>query len=341
MVAETHVRAIADLKDTLSLKGIYARRNEVAADFALKALTISGEKPKLYASTDELASDDELDFVIIATPPNARLGLVEKLAGVGLHILMEKPVERNSAAASEIVQKCARMNVHLGIVFQHRRREASIKLREMISANSFGQIGLVEASVPWWREQAYYDEPGRGTYERDGGGVLISQAIHTLDLMLSLAGPVTAVQAMSRTTRFHDMESEDFVCAGLDFENGAVGSVVASTASFPGDAESISMHFDKASVLLKSGVLNVHWRDGRQETFGANATTGGGADPMAFTHEWHRDVISDFARCVADGGTPICTGAEALHVHRLIDAMVHSSRTTSAVQLSSFGEKHV
>jgi len=217
------------------------------------------------------------DFAIIATPPNARLELVEALSAAGIHILMEKPVERDTGRATEIVVLCEARGVRLGIVFQHRMREASRKLSTLHADGTFGQLRVVEVAVPWWREQGYYDEPGRGTYARDGGGVLISQAIHTLDLMLSLTGPVASVQAMARTSGFHAMESEDFVTAGLEFVSGAIGSLVASTASPPGDAESIVLHCEKASAVLKSGVLIVTWRDGRVETFGADAATGGGA----------------------------------------------------------------
>ena len=133
----------------------------------------------------------------------------------------------------------------------------------------------------------------------------------------------------------HQMESEDFVTAGLEFSNGGIGSLVASTASFPGDAESITLHFDHATALLKSGVLTLNWRDGRTETFGADATTGGGADPMAFTHAWHRDVIDDFVQAITESRPPLVTGREALQVHELIDALIEASNSEQAVKLSN------
>jgi UDP-N-acetyl-2-amino-2-deoxyglucuronate dehydrogenase len=180
---------------------------------------------------------------------------VRRFAEAGKHVLMEKPVERTTEAAEEIVRICEANRVKLGIVFQHRYREASQKLKSLVGEGALGEIGLVRADVPWWREQAYYDEPGRGSYERDGGGVLISQAIHTLDLMLSLTGPVAEVQAVAATTRFHEMESEDFVAGGMRFASGAPGAVMATTASFPGDAESITLDCEKASAHLQSGTL--------------------------------------------------------------------------------------
>ena len=170
-------------------------------------------------------------MVILITPPNQRLELVKEFSKAGKNILMEKPIERSTKQAEEIVNICEKDNVKLGIVFQHRFRESSIKLKKLIEENAFGSIYSVQVNIPWWRDQSYYDEPGRGTYERDGGGVLISQAIHTLDLMLSIIGQVEEVQAIAKTTSFHKMESEDFVAAGLKFKNGAVGSLMASTTS--------------------------------------------------------------------------------------------------------------
>ena len=117
----------------------------------------------------------------------------------------------------------------------------------MVAEERFGALEAVHLVVPWWRPQeGYYDQPGRGTLAQDGGGVLITQAIHSLDLMLSLCGEVSAVTAMAKTTRLHQMETEDFVSAGLEFANGAVGAVMATTASFPGGPESLTLNFARA-----------------------------------------------------------------------------------------------
>lgn len=333
MVADAHLRAVAELSPQLNLHGIFARRREAAEEFAVRAKALTGQQPMIFESIAAIATDPVVDFAIILTPPDARLEVIGPLARAGKHILMEKPVERNAKAAAEIADLCASNNVLSGVVFQHRVREASIKLKQLINSGQFGKFSLAEIVVPWWRDQSYYDEPGRGTYQRDGGGVLISQAIHTLDLLMSLVGDVEEVQAMARTSQLHEMESEDFVSAGLDFKCGASGSLVASTASFPGDAESIALHFARASVLLKSGILTLNWRDGRTETFGADSATGGGADPMAFTHEWHRDVIDDFCRAILDQQTPLVPTREALRVHQLIDAIIESSSAKKAVKV--------
>ncbi len=327
MVARTHVAACVAAGGKVRLKAILSRSSTRAKALAMKAAREVGHSVEVLTDLEEVTSDPEVDFAIILTPPDVRAELVRPLATAGKHILLEKPIGRTATEARQLVETCRSAEITLGVVFQHRMRTASLKAAEIIASGDLGALGLVEMTIPWWRGQSYYDEPGRGTYARDGGGVLISQAIHTIDLALSLAGPVASVHAMASTTRFHRMEAEDFVVAGLRFANGAVGSMVASTASFPGGVESINLHFDHASLSLASGKLSVNWRNGREEEFGEQGGTGGGADPMAFTHEWHQGIIEDFADALAAGRAPAVPGEDALPAHHLIDAATRSARS--------------
>ena len=319
MAAAPHAIALNDLRDHIDLRGVFSRNAEKCKTFASRF-----ELP-FIKNIEDLINDPKLDIIIILTPPNQRLKLVQQFSDAGKHILMEKPVERSSAKAKKIVILCKEKNVKLGIVFQHRFRESSQKLKKLNLSYSLGSIFTVQVQVPWWRDQSYYDEPGRGSYERDGGGVLISQAIHTLDLMLSLTGPVSEVQALSSTSQFHKMETEDFVAGGLKFKSGASGSIFASTSYFPGNAESITLNCEKASAHLQSGVLTIKWLDGRSEKFGETSGTGGGADPMAFPHDWHRELIDNFVKSVQNNYNSLISGEEALNVHELIDALIESS----------------
>jgi len=318
MAAKPHVAALKQLEDRVEVTGLYmrneARRNAAAKDYGWPA----------YDSIDAIAADPVTEAALILTPPNARREIVEKLTAAGKHILMEKPIERSLDAAVELVEMTEQANVRLGIVFQHRARQGALRLAQMLKDGVLGEIGMVRTNVPWWRGQDYYDQPGRGTFAQDGGGVLMTQAIHVLDLMLSLCGPVQAVQAMLTTTRLHKMEAEDFATAGLIYENGAVGSVVATTASFPGDAESICIDGTLGSAKLEAGELTLHWRDGRIEAFGEESLSGGGADPMDFPCDWHRAIIENFADVLDGKGELMASGRQALEVHRLIDAMTQS-----------------
>lgn len=326
MVAGTHLAAID--ASPHRLHAVMARSHE-------KARAFLGDRSdvRIYATVEEIAEDDDVDFVILATPPNARRQIVEALVEAGKPILAEKPIERTFAAAHSIVALCEEKPVPFAVTFQHRAREASIALKRAIDDGVLGEISSLEMRVPWWRDQAYYDAPGRGSYDRDGGGVMINQAIHTLDLGLWLCGPVARVNAVMHKTPLHEMEAEDWAGAFLTLENGAMGSLTATTAAFPGGTETIFVQGTKAAASLAAGVLTLHHLDGRTETFGETATTGGGAHPMAFTHAWHQTIIEDFATCLTSGKTPIATGRSALMAQAVITAMEQSARTGQSVEV--------
>lgn len=327
MATKPHLEALTELRDRVAVSGVFNRTRSKAEAVRDKFGFA------VFDNVAAIAADPNTDGVIIATPPNQRMEIVAQMAAAGKHILMEKPIERSLKSAQEIVTVCEDAGVALGIVFQHRFRPSALRLRDLIAAGELGELALVRAEIPWWRDQAYYDVPGRGTYARDGGGVLISQAIHVLDLMLSLTGPAQSVQALTATTSLHRMEAEDFAAAGIRFRTGAVGSVVATTATYPGEVERLVLDGTKATATLTGGQLRVIWRDGRTEEQGEGSSTGGGADPMAFPCDWHRDLIAQFAEAIATGRPPRIMGREALRVHALIDAMTRSGATGQQVEV--------
>lgn len=167
----------------------------------------------------------------------------------------------------------------------------------------------------------------------NGGGVMITQAIHTLDLLLWLVGVPEAVQAMVATTLLHRMEAEDFVAGAMRFPNGAIAALSATTAAFPGGPDLIAIDFEHASARLEGGRLTLRWHDGRTEVVGEESGSGGGADPMGFTHEWHRALIEDFARAVLAGRAPVACGESALSMHRVIDALLLSAREGRTISM--------
>ncbi|MHA7874258.1 Gfo/Idh/MocA family protein [Roseivivax sp.] len=322
MVARTHVQAFAD-QEEVTLSGIVGRSRDRASAFIEAECGALPDRPAAL-TLEEVCADDSLDFAVITTPPSERAPLVEALASAGKGLLVEKPLERDLRRASGLVETCERAAVPMGVVLQHRMRDPVRRLQAMQA--DFGPLRMADIRVPWWRDQSYYDAPGRGTYARDGGGVLLTQAIHTLDLVLALGGPVSEVQALVATTGFHRMEAEDFAVVGLRFAGGAVGSVMATTAAYPGGAETLTLHYDRASVTLDAGRLDIRWQDGRTEVLGETAASGGGADPMAFSHAWHRDILTDFCAALRDGRPPLIPGRAALRVQALIEAIERSGR---------------
>ena len=328
MVADTHLRACHDARD-VSLVAVMGRDPGKAQSFATRASDLTGAPVHAFTSLSDLLEQAEIDFAILATPPDARLDYMRELARAGIPILAEKPLERDLPAAWQIVELCTDHRVPLGVVFQHRAREASIAFKQAIMQDVLGQIATAEVRVPWWRDQAYYDVPGRGTRARDGGGVTITQAIHTLDLLLWLMGPIRRLQALMKSTILHRMEREDWAGAIFETDLGCVGTIMATTTAFPGASESITLNGTKASAHLQDGVLTLYHRDGRIERVGETATTGGGADPMAFTHGWHRSVIERFAASLDGNAEPLASGRDALMAQAVIDTMERASGSGS------------
>ncbi|SHE38304.1 Predicted dehydrogenase [Litoreibacter ascidiaceicola] len=330
MIAKTHVSALSSARGKIRLEAIVSRHPDRAQPLAE---FYSGDAPTFTSDLDAIAANPNIHIAIVATPPSVRLEIIEGLAKAGKHILLEKPVARTVAEAEEIVELCERAGVALGVVFQHRKRAPSIAAARLVASDTLGKLGLVEIAVPLWRDQSYYDELGRGTYTRDGGGVMITNAIHSIDLALSLTGPLTRIQAMTATTSLHRMEAEDFAVAGLEFACGAVGSFVASTAMYPHRTEVIRLHFDRASLRIDKNALEVDWRDGRHEVC-AQRGAGHVVTPLSGgTHEWHQAVIEDFVHAVQTGGRPMVTGREALISQRVIEAIEISSSTGRSVDL--------
>ena len=324
MVADTHLAAIKDAKD-VTLAGVMGRSTQKASAFAQKAQAMLGDPVSVFGSAAEIIAKANIDFVIIATPPDARVDLVSAFAEAKIPILMEKPIERTAQASEQLVDLCASAEVPLAICLQHRARGASVALKKAVDNGQLGKIVSAEIRVPWWRDQAYYDAPGRGTYARDGGGVMINQAIHTLDLALWCLGPFSTVQSLMTTTSQHKMEAEDWAGALFTTNNGAVGSVVATTTAYPGHPESVSLQGTLASAHLESGVLTLSHMDGRTQTIGASAATGAGADPMAFTHAWHQTILENFVDHLKNGTPLIATGASVIAAQHVIGAMERSN----------------
>jgi predicted dehydrogenase len=329
MAVSPHARSLLDLRDRVEVAYAFsrseARRQAFAARFDFP----------LTGDLDRIIDDASVNAVMILTPPNSHLELVQRCAAAGKHILLEKPLERSTERALQLVEAAHAKGVKLGVVFQHRFRDASEHLRRLLERGALGELVAINVISPWWRPQIYYDEPGRGTLARDGGGVLITQAIHTLDLTLSLAGPVAEVAAITGTTGLHRMETEDFASAGLRFANGAVGALMATTAEYPGFPERIELIGIKGTAILTAGVVTVHYQDGREERAGEEQGTGGGADPMAFPHDAHRALLADFLDALDHDREPRVTGREALRVHHLIDAVLRASAEGRTVAVAT------
>jgi predicted dehydrogenase len=320
MALKPHALSLRDLADRVEVAAAFApsreRREAATKTYGLPVVD----------SIDAVLGDRSIDCVLILAPPWTHTELVERAAAAGKHVLLEKPVEVDADRSLNVVQACERAGLTLAIVFQHRFRPASLRLAELLRTEALGKILSASASIRWWRPPEYFAQAGRGMHARDGGGVLLTQAIHSLDLLLHLVGPAAEVSAYVDTSPLRKIDTEDVVAGAVRYANGASGVVDATTVTYPGYPERIEIAGTKGSARLEVESLTVNLMNGERIVVDGAATGGGGADPMAFSHEHHRRVHAEFLDAIDARREPMNSGRSALRVQRLIDALLASGR---------------
>jgi predicted dehydrogenase len=319
MAVTPHAKSLVDLKADVAYaySPSAARRAQFGARFPFPQCD----------RLETILEDHSVQAVAVLTPPNTHLEIVERCAAAGKHVLLEKPLEVSTEKAQRLVHACK--DVTLGVVLQNRHKPATKRLVQLLAAGALGRLVAASAYVELWRPQSYYDQPGRGTKARDGGGVLLTQGIHTLDVLLALAGEPAEVKGFVATSPVHRMETEDLVCAAVRWKSGgksgALGVVYATTTQYPGTPERIEIVAERGTATLAGTLADVRWHDGRTERAGEEGTAGGaGADPMAFPHDYHRAVWADFLDAIEQRRAPLVSGTDALRVHRFIDALLRA-----------------
>ncbi len=325
LAAGPHVASLKDLSGRATVGCGFSRepaRREAFA--ATTGATVSG-------ALDAIFADRTIDVVAILTPPASHLELVERACVAGKHILLEKPLDITTARSEQLVMAIERAGVAASVMLQHRFKPSARRLAAVLAEGMLGTVIGLSTRAPLWRPQSYYDMAGRGTRARDGGGVLLSQAIHTIDLMRSLCGPVARVCGFAREGAGHRMETEDIASAALRFDNGAIGTVDATTCAYPGSLERIEIIGTLGTATLAGTGLTLRWQDGRSEDLDPDDFPGGtGADPMAFSHAFHRGVWEDFLDAIDEKRAPAITPRDALQTHYLIEAMLQSAAMDGA-----------
>lgn len=311
-----HLRSLQDLNDRIELRYAFAR------DPLVDRIQPYTGPVRLTDSLELILQDHEVQAVIVATPPSTHLEICERCFAAGKHVLLEKPIELNLERATRLLELATQAGLQLGVVLQHRFRQASQVLQKLLMDGRLGEVQAASVRVPWWRSQAYYNEPGRGTFARDGSGVLLTQAIHTLDLFRALVGVQSVKSAVVRQTQLHQMETEDHVSALLVLGNGAPGDLMATTAMYPGFPETIDIIGTLGTARLTGGNLQVHFLEGAPVIISSEGGTGSGANPMDFSHEPHRELIIDFMQAIFEKRAPSVSGAEALKTQALISELL-------------------
>lgn len=335
MISRFHARAIAELPGA-RLVGCSSRTRAAAEKFAEETGCIA------YHGLEQMLADPAVQVVTICTPSGDHLEPAVAAMRAGRHVLVEKPLEINTARCDQLIAVAQEQGVLLGTIFPSRFQSCWQILRRAIQAGRFGTLTLGDAFVKWFRTQQYYDSGAwRGTWALDGGGALMNQAIHTVDLLLWLLGDVAAVSAFT-TTRGHErIEVEDVAVASLRYKSGALGVIEATTSSFPGQLKRIEIHGTAGSAIVEENEIR-HWEftvpDAGDEQvrreFAAVATNSGGAtDPKAIGYQGHLAQFEDFAAAIRTGTMPSIDGREGRKSVELITAIYRAAQTGSVVEL--------
>ena len=285
---------------------------------------------------EDVCSHPEVDFVDVCTFPAFRLEAVQLCAVHRKAVQVQKPMATNLTTARHMIEIARDAGIVLGVVSQHRFDVSSQFLSKALGAGRLGMLLQCDAYVKWWRSGEYYARPVKGSWETEGGGALINQAIHQVDLLHWFAGPVREVSGMWQLGAAHTIESEDVVTALIRYECGATGVIQASTAFWPGYPERIEIHGIKGTAIVSGDVLStwdVKGDEGEPPPLAAGAASGA-SDPMAISVESFERQFLDFGEAIATGRTPLVSGEAGYAALELVDAIYRSCRTGSRVVLS-------
>lgn len=337
VIGPTHAEAIAAQPDA-TLVAVA----DIIPGKARKLTDKYGGTP--YDDVQSMLDNEQLDVVTICTPSGLHGKLACQVMRSDRHVIVEKPMEITHEAIEEMLRVQQEHHVKLAVISQHRFDPATIQVKRLVDEQAFGRIVLCNVIIPWWRSQAYYDSGAwRGTWQLDGGGVLMNQGIHTIDLLQWLMGPVKSLFAYTDTLA-HRMETEDVAVAVLRFKNGALGSIVGTTGAYPGLATRIELLGDRGSAIIEDDTLSdLHLaRDDQQEAgpYGSTPTAhtpialGAAGTTAASNVQTHTLQFADMIRAIREDGTPLVDGNAACIPVDIILGIYESARTGKEVVFS-------
>lgn len=335
MIAGFHSKAIADIRGAklvACFDAFPAAADRLAQQTGCKA----------YHDLDAMLADPQVTVVSICTPSGAHLEPALAAAKAGKHVIVEKPLEVTLKRCDKIIEACEKSGVVLSTIFPSRFHESSQLLKRAVDEGRFGRLTMGDAYVKWYRTQEYYDSgKWRGTWQLDGGGALMNQAIHSVDLLTWLMGPVKAITAVTGTLAHERIEVEDVAVATLQFENGAVGVLEATTAAYPGALKRIEISGSDGSAVLEEEDIK-QWSF-RKETkadkkllermTGKTQTGGGAADPSAIGHHGHTLLFKDTLKAIDTGAKPLIDGHEGRRSVEIILGVYKAAETGRVVDL--------
>lgn len=314
MIGKFHLRALSGIPE-FKVTGVWAANSKLAEDTAKDFDT------KAYGNYQEVLDDPQVDVVNICLPSGLHAEYGCAAAQAKKHVLVEKPIDITVKNAERLICSCRKNGVFLSVIFQNRFTPAARKVKKTLEENVLGMLYAAEATIKWYRQESYYTTSRwKGTKQLDGGGALINQGVHTIDLLLWFVdSKPKSVASLVRTVR-HPIEVEDIAMALVEFENGVIGSITGSTAMKPGFSERIELYGEKGSIAIEGGRI-VRWKvDGCVEedwidTFFAGS---GSSDPGGIPLINHQKQLQEAAQAIMSGKQPPLAGEEALKALDLI-----------------------
>jgi predicted dehydrogenase len=326
-ITETHIRAALGIPG-LQVAAVHGANPSKVANLCKQF----GGAP--YRDLDAFLQHRPMQMVVIGSPSGLHATQGIAAAESVLHVLVEKPMDVSTERADALIASAKRNSVKLGVIFQDRLKPDILRLKRWIDNGKLGKLILIDARVKWYRPPDYYSASRwRGTLSLDGGGALINQGIHTVDLLLYLFGKIDRVQACT-TTALHDIEAEDTCVATLEFESGALGTLQATTAAYPGYARSIEITGSEGTVLLEQDrITRVDLRhqssdDSYVEEPDRNASA---SSPAVSDVRGHQRIIQDFVHAIDAGVRPVCDGEQGRLSLALVEEIYRAARTRETV----------
>ena len=335
MISNFHAKAINDIRGA-KVAACFDAYEPAAQRFA------EAQGCRSYTRLADMLKDDEVDIVTICTPSGAHMEPAVAAAKAGKHIIVEKPLEITLKRCDRIIQECKKNKVVLSTIFPSRFHESSQLIKKAIEKKRFGRMTMGDAYVKWFRTQEYYDSGAwRGTWKLDGGGALMNQAIHSVDLLAWLMGPIESITAHTSTLAHKRIAVEDVAVATVKFKNGALGVIEASTAAYPGYLKRIEIHGSDGTAVLEEEDIKA-WDFAKttkadhailERMAGKTKTGGGASDPTAIGHHGHTAQFKDVLKAIKTGKPAQVDGPEGRRSVEIILAIYKSAETGKTVDL--------
>jgi len=333
LIADFHARAIGDIENAKLIgccDKIPERAQKLADKYGIRA----------FKNYQQMLKSDQIDVVTIATPSGFHLEPTVAAAKTGKHVICEKPLEVTLKRIDRMIDAHTKAGTRLGGIFPYRFNDAMVPLREAIKSSRLGTITYAGIYVPWWRTDEYYKDSWHGTWKLDGGGAMMNQSIHMVDMLCDLMPPIESVHAYTDKLGHPQIETEDTAVAVLRYTNGALGIIYGTTASWPGQFRRFEITGTKGTVIMVENSFTI-WKfaDERPQDqevrakFGQIEGGGGVADPAAITHRNHARNFKAFLNALETGQDFWVSGPEARRAVEIILAIYKSARTHRKIKL--------